>query len=1251
MNGKRTLVITIALLAMLVTSGWAATLEVTQPVQVTSDSYYERGQAIVYDGADYWLFYGRSASCNTPYSGATNPDVSDYVLYYKKAGTVTGLASATATQVLVGATPVTSSYMGETAAAYFGSNVWVFATIHDGMSNTDLYGYYTGDGGTTWTQVGPYVGGMSAGQGHHDEIVFGGEVWILEGSGDFHTMHSSTPTNAGSFGTPLQVGSSTGGLGHFFVDGTDLYLALGSAGTYYIHKYNSGTVAWDLVDSKTISGYYDPTLYKIGSDYVFHCAPYAGGRQWIVGWTGTTLDGTFFDGTELDVVEGRYGANVWVDMWPIGFTAGSTTYLFYTSERATPSAEGPGNIWYLEVDWTVSNDHYTYVQEAVDAASGGDVVTVAPGLYEEAIVVDKSLSLLGATSGVDKNSFVLPATLGDYDTGVQSVIKAPAAGNPNAVRIESSDVTVQGFVIEALDRSVAGGNDYNNLIYIYPGSNEEAITGLTIKNNVIGPNTDTATQSNGRHGVRFNAGYGNTISALVTGNKIFGTYGNGNNVFIWGTAFGTTGIPPAAGAHPAADLSGTVIENNHICYSARSGVELSGAQGGLTIHNNRIYGNGAGHSGDADLKWGSGIMFVRDFVDVIHGSDPGIGAAAGFIDGVTISDNDIYDNTKNGFYFGPMNKNHTVTGNNIHDNGWDGFRVDLEGWYYSSSYFGGAYANAQYGSTSNIELGYGAIHGNTDDAAIVVGTPTNGFVLDASANWWGSADAATVAGVVSGNVDYTPWLASASDTSTDPGFQGDFSELWVDDDSDQTGSVGLIGEGIALVSGSTVNVAAGTYREQVKIDGKSLDLVGAGMGSTIVEAVDVGSRTTYSITQWNGSVKTIDACIGVVGPATVDISDLTVDGRDLGLDNFYGIHLFDTNGSVTDCCVENVTYPGSPGAQKVVSLVATQSAAAASYTIDFSDNVIPNFQKGGIVIMGPDITFTVDDNEVTSVPSDDIAGNGIQVSYGATGTMSGNVVQGVGYSGTDWAGTGILVFESGDVSMSGDVVHGCESGVAYDTWGWIYTHPSAVNMSVTGLDLYDNEWALAAVLEADNADINFTATNCSIDASSGDGIDLYGYTGWDHGDLVANITGCTITNTALDGIWIDDLSGNDANNTFDVSVHQTGFNGNIGSALWNGDSDEVDAEYCWWGDPAGPTVITEPPRANQLAAPRVSPYGADLPEQGEVRYAERSSSRAGDGVHGNVDYTPWLTGNIVCVPDPLDLVVGSTTGSIDVDYL
>ncbi|MCK4548115.1 MAG: right-handed parallel beta-helix repeat-containing protein, partial [Candidatus Eisenbacteria sp.] len=455
MRDKVSIFLAIVLLGLGTTSLWAADLEVSQPVQVTNDTYYERGQSVVYDGTNYWLFYGRSATCEVPYSGG-NPDVNDYKLYYKKAGSIAGLASASATAVQVSGSPVDDCYLGETGAAYIDSKVWAFVTIHDGVSNTDLYGYYTSDGGATWTEVGPYVEDMSGGQGHHDEVVFGGELWILEGSGNYHTMHSSTPTNTGSFSTPLQVGATeslTGGMGHFFVDSSDLYLALGSGDTYYIYKYNSGTTSWDLIDSKTIAGYYDPTLYKVGSNYVFHCAPYSGGRQWIVGWTGTTLDGSFFDGDELDVIEGRYGANVWVDMWPIGFTSGGSSYLFYTSERDEPDAEGTGNIWYLEVDWDVTLDHYTYIQEAIDEATG-TTINVAAGIYAEYLYINKdNLSIEGA--GIDQSILDLDGLVPYWHYGMLSSSFAGRGGvtidgyqNTGGEADLIENVTFKGFTVK-----------------------------------------------------------------------------------------------------------------------------------------------------------------------------------------------------------------------------------------------------------------------------------------------------------------------------------------------------------------------------------------------------------------------------------------------------------------------------------------------------------------------------------------------------------------------------------------------------------------------------------------------------------------------------------------------------------------------------------------------------------------------------------------------------------------------------------
>lgn len=49
--------------------------------------------------------------------------------------------------------------------------------------------------------------------------------------------------------------------------------------------------------------------------------------------------------------------------------------------------------------------------------------------------------------------------------------------------------------------------------------------------------------------------------------------------------------------------------------------------------------------------------------------------------------------------------------------------------------------------------------------------------MNAESNWWGSNAAASVAATVNGNVDFTPWLCSGTDTSPDPGFQSNLQTV------------------------------------------------------------------------------------------------------------------------------------------------------------------------------------------------------------------------------------------------------------------------------------------------------------------------------------------------------------------------------------------------------------------------------------------------------------------------------------------
>ncbi|MCB1681411.1 MAG: right-handed parallel beta-helix repeat-containing protein [Alphaproteobacteria bacterium] len=96
--------------------------------------------------------------------------------------------------------------------------------------------------------------------------------------------------------------------------------------------------------------------------------------------------------------------------------------------------------------------------------------------------------------------------------------------------------------------------------------------------------------------------------------------------------------------------------------------------------------------------------------------------------------------------------------------------------------------------------------------------------VDASGNWFGTTDEASVIAQTSGSVDVSPYLASGTDTDAGLGFQGDFSALYVTDEGAQTS--GLINEAVSRVDeDGQIFVNDGLYTENVLID-KSLKLTG-----------------------------------------------------------------------------------------------------------------------------------------------------------------------------------------------------------------------------------------------------------------------------------------------------------------------------------------------------------------------------------------------------------------------------------------
>ena len=76
-----------------------------------------------------------------------------------------------------------------------------------------------------------------------------------------------------------------------------------------------------------------------------------------------------------------------------GYTLAFTMFLIFTIITVSGDVEGRT----ITVDVTGTGDH-TSVQDAVDAASEGDVLEIMAGTYQETVVVEKRLTLEGSGS-------------------------------------------------------------------------------------------------------------------------------------------------------------------------------------------------------------------------------------------------------------------------------------------------------------------------------------------------------------------------------------------------------------------------------------------------------------------------------------------------------------------------------------------------------------------------------------------------------------------------------------------------------------------------------------------------------------------------------------------------------------------------------------------------------------------------------------------------------------------------------------
>lgn len=290
---------------------------------------------------------------------------------------------------------------------------------------------------------------------------------------------------------------------------------------------------------------------------------------------------------------------------------GSCAFLLITR-----NCEASGNAIYVDDSYHPFRDGsaehpYESVQDAIDLAHAGDTIYVFGGTYNETLVIDKNLTLIGSIDDgptvICKNArhkYAIEITA-DYVTLESFTISDTSNRNRVAlVYISSNNVVMQGnnitqsntwgLYLDSSDDNTIGGNFINNTKGTY----------LTSSHNNVFSNNNFSNCKEAGISLASSSGdsiiYNNTF--INCKHSIYGQSSSNNNITKNTIASsGLDGIKLAGG-------SNNIIKNNHINDSGSDGVDISSTES--KVIGNHFYNNQIGI-----LLGGSNCEIKNNFVN------------------------------------------------------------------------------------------------------------------------------------------------------------------------------------------------------------------------------------------------------------------------------------------------------------------------------------------------------------------------------------------------------------------------------------------------------------------------------------------------------------------------------------------------------------------------------------------------------------------------------------------------------------
>ena len=412
--------------------------------------------------------------------------------------------------------------------------------------------------------------------------------------------------------------------------------------------------------------------------------------------------------------------------------SGNITFTpYYVDEGMTTlSNVNPATI-YVDSSYSDGNagshifgyDAFSKIQNAINAAASGTTINVAAGTYNEAVVINKAISLIGA--GRDQTII----------TGGSPVVSLNSTGSI------SQPIRISDLKLLAQNSSVYGiKTDFTPISYVELNN----IDVVQANNYGVGIRIGTSTCTIRCHKLDHLTITNSLFQGFYDGFIVERTPGAGVNgtelrdVTITDTIFKEN---KRKGLY-LETLSNAVFTNVQILDNGRytlvtkysnlaslhaGGIDINLKDGNyahLEFNNLTVTGNGVG------TKEGAGIMIKARGT----GLDTGYATYPAYLDDVTINGGS-FTNNERGIRFGEPNKN--VTG------------------------------------VTNVKVNDAIIKDNVREYNLSDGSNYGGVVntlhpqiqVDATENWWGSAVLSTIQANISGNVSSDPFLCEASPTT------------------------------------------------------------------------------------------------------------------------------------------------------------------------------------------------------------------------------------------------------------------------------------------------------------------------------------------------------------------------------------------------------------------------------------------------------------------------------------------------------